>query len=189
MNRDQLSTIEHHFEQIMLAMNLDLNDPNYTQTPRRFAKAYNEIFAGLDEDADEELEKILKVTFPASYNEMVLAKNLQSWSMCPHHFLPVKLRVDIAYIPDEKVIGISKLPRMVNLLAARPCLQEQLTTDIVTKIDEVLKPKGAIVRLTGEHLCMTMRGVKSNNSSIITTAFLGCFEDQTSRSEFFDALK
>lgn len=185
MTEDQLELIAFHFKAIMQTLNLDMHDPNFLETPRRVAKAYKEIFAGLSLDADKELEKILKTTFPAKYNEMVVAKNLQSWSMCPHHFLPVRLKVDLAYIPDEKVLGLSKMPRIVNLLAAKPCLQEQLTTDIVKAIEDILKPKGAIVRVSGEHLCMQMRGVKSRDSEVITTAFIGCFENETTKAEFF----
>lgn len=189
MTPNQLDEIEFHFKAIMEAMDLDLNDPNFVETPRRVAKAYNEIFAGLSVDADAELERLLGVTFPAEYNEMILVKNIKAWGMCPHHFLPVEMDINFAYIPDNSVIGLSKMPRAIQLLAAKPILQEQLTTDIVDTFEKCLKPKGVIVQVVGQHMCMKVRGVKSHSSDVTTTAFLGCFENQTSRSEFFSSIK
>jgi len=189
MNLKQILSIEHHFRQIMLAMEIDLTDPNYIDTPRRFAKVYDEIFAGLDENAGEKLEKILSTTFPAKYNQMIITKNLKVWSCCPHHFLPVEMTINFAYIPSNSVIGLSKVPRAIQLLAAKPILQEQLTTDIVSVFEKCLQPKGCVVHITGEHLCMKMRGVKTHSAEVTTTSFTGCFELQTSRSEFFDSIK
>lgn len=189
MTEYQLNKISYYFKAIMEVMEIDLTDPNFIDTPQRVAKTYNELFKGLSPDADKEMEQILSTTFPCNYNEMIVSKNLQSWTMCPHHFLPVKLKVNIAYIPDTKVLGLSKMPRIVNILAARPCLQERLTLDIVNKISEILQPKGVIVRIAGEHLCMQIRGVRSMDSEVITTAFLGYFENSVSRAEFFEAIK
>jgi len=181
--------VEIHFRNLMIALGIDLNDPNFTDTPKRVAKSYKEIFAGLSPSSEEELKKILSVTFPAIYSEMVVTKNIGTWSMCPHHFLPVKMKINVGYIPENNVIGLSKIPRIVNLLAARPSLQEQLTTDIVTTLEKVLAPKGAIVQISGEHLCMQMRGVQSTGTTVTTTAFVGCFEHESSRAEFFRSIK
>ena len=181
--------IEFHFSKIMEALGLDITDPNFIETPKRVSKLYKEIFVGLSENSEKSMEEILTKVFPCTFNEMVVTRNIESWSMCPHHFLPVKLKVDLAYIPDKSVVGLSKMPRIVHLLAAKPSLQEQLTIDIANTIDVMLKPKGVIVRITGEHLCMKMRGVKSNGTDVVTTSFLGCFENLVSRTEFFTAIK
>jgi GTP cyclohydrolase I len=188
MQKEILDKIADNYTQILEALGLDLTDPNLVETPRRVAKSYGEIFKALSPEADEELNDILGKTFPATYNEMVVTKNIVAWSMCPHHFLPVRYDVAFAYIPDKSVLGLSKMPRAIQLMAAKPVLQEQFTTDIVKKFESVLKPKGCIVRVSGEHLCMQMRGVKSTDSCVITNAFSGCFENETSKAEFFRSL-
>ena len=184
-----IEKIEKHFKRLMASLRLDLNDPNYVDTPKRVAKAYKEICYGLTEEAAEELEQITKVTFPATYSEMVVTKDILVWSLCPHHFLPVKMMINVAYIPESNVIGLSKIPRLVRILAARPALQEQLTTDIVQTINDTLNPKGAIVTISGEHLCMQMRGAKCHGTSVSTTAFVGCFEQESPRAEFFRSIR
>lgn len=181
--------IEEHFTNILNDLGVNLDDPNYIDTPKRVAKSYREICYGLTPEADAELQAMLKVTFPATYSEMVVTKDISVWSLCPHHFLPVKMLVHVAYIPDKDVIGLSKIPRMVRILAARPALQEQLTTDIVTTLQNILKPKGAIVQVSGEHLCMQMRGVKSHGTTVTTNSFIGCFENESSRAEFFRTIR
>jgi GTP cyclohydrolase I len=189
MTPNQLLDIEQHFKSILETLGLDLNDPNFAQTPARVARSYKEIFRGLSPDSEKEMEKILNTTFPADYNEMITFRNLDVWSVCPHHFLPVEMKINFAYIPNNVVIGLSKIPRVIELLAARPILQEQLTTDIVKTLDRSLKSKGCIVHITGQHLCMKIRGVKTHNSTISTTAYLGCFENLVSRTEFFDSIR
>lgn len=180
--------IEDSFKQILEALGIDISDPNFQETPKRFAKSYAEIFRGLSEGSETELQDIFSKTFPATYNEMIVTKNIIAWSMCPHHFLPVRYDISFAYIPKHRVIGLSKVPRTIQLMAAKPALQEQLTTDIVTTFEKHLHPKGCIVRVSGEHMCMQMRGIKATDSCVVTNAFVGCFENETSKAEFFRSL-
>ncbi len=174
---------------ILENLHIDLEDPNFKETPKRIAKMYEEIFAGLKPEKMEELDNELQKTFPCSNDEMVTIKGVETWSMCPHHFLPVHYWVDVAYLPDEKVLGISKFPRVVDLLAKRPVLQEQYTQDIVDYLEQSLNPRGVAVRVKGIHLCMVMRGIKSFNSEVITTAMTGAFKDNLiTKQEFLQLI-
>jgi len=188
MQEENKKIIEHSFSNILQALGVDTEDANFKETPARFAKSYAEIFRGLNADSDEELQGIFSKHFPANYNEMIVTKNVTAWSMCPHHFLPVRYEISFAYIPSNRVIGLSKVPRVIQLLAARPALQEQLTTDIVQIFEKYLQPKGCIVKVSGEHMCMQMRGVRATDSCVVTNAFTGCFENETSKAEFFRSL-
>lgn len=169
--------IEEAWISVLENLHIDLEDPNFKDTPKRIAKMYEEIFAGLKPEKMEELDNELLKTFPCSNDEMVTIKGVETWSMCPHHFLPVHYWVDVAYLPDDKVLGISKFPRVVDLLAKRPVLQEQYTQDIVDYLEQALNPRGVAVRVKGIHLCMVMRGIKSFNSEVITSSMTGAFKD------------
>lgn len=150
-------------------------------TPRRIADMYAEVFAGIHEDPKEEL----RVGFEEGHREMVLLKDIPFYSMCEHHFLPFYGVVHVGYIPSGRVVGASKLGRVVEILAKRPQLQERLTTQIANTIVEVLEPKGVAVIVQAEHLCMTMRGVKKPGSNIVTSAMRGLFQkNPLTRSEF-----
>lgn len=163
---------------------LDLADGNFDGTPKRVARAYFEIFSGLL-DTDDEARDILGATFAAKQDEMVVCSGIEAFSMCPHHLLPVELNIDIAYIPKDKVLGLSKLARLAILLAARPMLQEKLSCDIADKIMEVLKPMGAACRIRGRHMCVAMRGVRSTKEHTTTSALRGAFKsDPATRAEF-----
>jgi GTP cyclohydrolase I len=150
-------------------------------TPRRIAEMYAEVFAGIHEDPKEEL----RVGFEEGHREMVLLKDIPFYSMCEHHFLPFYGVVHIGYIPSGRVVGASKLGRVVEILAKRPQLQERLTTQIANTIVEALEPRGVAVIIQAEHLCMTMRGVKKPGSNILTSAMRGLFQkNPLTRSEF-----
>jgi len=169
-------------------LGLDLSDPNFTDTPKRVAKAYQEIFSGLI-DVDKQITNILQSSFPANNkcDEMIISVNNLIYSMCPHHLLPVEYLIDIAYIPSDKgyVLGISKLSRIAEILAKRPVLQETLTTDIGKAIERV-NPRGVAVKVKGNHFCVRMRGVKKQ-SSIITSYTSGSFRNNpATRNEFFE---
>ena len=142
-------------------------------TPDRIARMYEEIFAGLDMDAKEPLSK----TFSTDNSEMVIEKDIPFYSTCEHHFMPFYGKAHVAYIPDGRVVGISKLARTVEVYARRPQIQEQLTEQICDALMENLHPKGAIVMIEAEHMCMTMRGVRKPGTKTLTYVCRGVFEN------------
>ena len=155
-------------------------------TPGRVAEMYAELFAGIKVDPKEEL----KVGFEEGHREMVILKDIPFYSMCEHHFLPFYGLAHVGYIPNGRVVGASKIGRVVEILAKRPQLQERLTTQIANTIVEVLEPKGVAVVIQAEHLCMTMRGVKKPGSNIVTSAMRGSFQKSPlTRSEFLSLVQ
>lgn len=150
----------------------DINREGLKETPDRIARMYSEIFAGLDEDASTHLSK----TFNAPTGDIVLEKDITFYSTCEHHLMPFYGKAHVAYIPDGKVVGISKLARTVEVFARRPQLQEQLTSQIADALMTELHAKGAMVMLEAEHMCMTMRGVKKPGSKTVTVVSKGQFE-------------
>ena len=160
----------------------------YTSYPRTSSQklpeslGFKEIFAGLEMDATE----ILSKTFTADNNEMVIEKDIVFYSTCEHHFMPFYGKAHVAYIPNGKVVGLSKLARTVEVYAKRPQIQEQLTSQIADALMEQLGAKGVIVMMEAEHMCMTMRGVKKPGSKTVTFAMRGAFEeDEKLANRFF----
>lgn len=163
----------------------DVTREGLVETPARIARMYEEICSGMDEDAKEHLRK----TFTVDNNEMVLEKDITFYSMCEHHMLPFYGKVHVAYIPDGKVAGLSKLARTVEVYAKRLQLQEQMTAQIADALMEHLCPKGVIVMAEAEHLCMTMRGVKKPGTTTVSVVARGAFkEDEQLRNLFFQML-
>ena len=155
-------------------------------TPRRIAEMYAEVFGGIYEDPGEEL----RIGFEEGHQEMVILKDIPFYSMCEHHFLPFHGLAHVGYIPNGRVVGASKIGRVVEILARRPQLQERLTTQIANTIVSVLEPKGVAVIIQAEHLCMTMRGVKKPGSNIVTSAMRGLFQkNPLTRSEFLSLVQ
>lgn len=163
----------------------DVNREGLKETPDRIARMYEEIFAGMNQTAAEPLSK----TFTVEDSEMVIEKDITFYSMCEHHFMPFYGKAHVAYIPDGKVVGLSKLARTVEVYAKRPQLQEQLTAQVADAIMDYLKPKGAIVMIEAEHMCMTMRGVKKPGSKTVTYAARGVFEEEALANRFFQLVK
>ena len=159
----------------------DVNREGLIDTPDRIARMYEEICGGMNEDAAEHLKK----TFTAENNEMVVEKDITFYSMCEHHMLPFYGKVHIAYIPDGKVVGISKLARTVEVYARRLQIQEKLTAEIADAIMEYVKPRGVMVQLSAEHMCMTMRGVKKPGSQTVTLVSRGVFKDNKELQDTF----
>ena len=159
----------------------DVNREGLVETPARIARMYEEICSGMDEDAKEHLRK----TFTVDNNEMVLEKDITFYSTCEHHLLPFYGKVHIGYIPDGKVVGLSKLARTVEVFARRLQLQEQLTGQIADALIEHMQAKGAIVMIEAEHMCMTMRGIKKPGSQTVTLARRGVFETDPALEERF----
>ena len=164
----------------------DVNREGLVDTPRRISNMCEEIFAGLYDDASKYLSK----TFNASNNEMVIEKDITFYSVCEHHIVPFYGKAHIGYIPNGKVVGLSKLARTVEVYAKRPQIQEQMTAQIADAIMEHLGAKGAMVMIEAEHMCMTMRGVKKSGSKTITVATRGCFlSDPTLKETFMNLIK
>lgn len=156
------------------------------ETPDRIARMYTEIFAGAEEDAAVPLSKV----FTVDSSEMVLEKDIVFYSMCEHHMMPFFGRAHVAYIPDGKVVGLSKLARTVEIYARRLQIQERLTGQIADALMEHLAPKGAMVVLEAEHMCMTMRGVKKPGSKTVSVAVRGIFENNAElQNRFFQMLR
>ena len=151
------------------------------ETPDRIARMYKEIFSGMDTDAELPLSKV----FSVENNEMILEKDITFYSMCEHHMLPFFGKVHVAYIPDGRVTGLSKLARTVEIYAGRLQLQERMTGQIADAIMKFLAPQGVMVLVEAEHLCMTMRGVKKPGSKTVTIASRGLFDINTSLQDQF----
>lgn len=177
--------IEEAVKLLLEGIGEDVEREGLKDTPARIARMYSEIFAGYDEDASTHLAR----TFKAGNNEMVLEKDIVFYSMCEHHMMPFFGKAHVAYIPDGKVVGISKLGRTVEVFAKRLQIQEQLTAQVADAIMEELKPKGVMVVIEAEHLCMSMRGVKKPGSKTVTTVTRGEFEKNSElRNLFFEML-
>lgn len=156
------------------------------KTPERVRKAYEFMYGGYKEDANEILNSAL---FTSSNDEMVVIKDIELYSTCEHHLLPIIGRAHVAYIPDGKVVGLSKIPRVVNVFARRMQIQEQLTEQIADAIMQTIKPKGVAVVIQARHMCMEMRGVEKINSTTTSSALRGLFKsDEKTRAEFFSLI-
>ena len=167
--------------ELLQAVGEDPTREGLLDTPRRIAEMYAEIFAGMAFDPAE----YLKVTFEVAHDEMVILRNIPFYSMCEHHFLPFHGEAHVGYIPDGRIVGISKLARVVEGFARRPQIQEQLTTQVAEAIMETLAPDGVAVVIEAEHLCMTMRGVQKPGSRMVTSAMRGQFRQlSVTRAEF-----
>jgi len=170
-----------HMEGVMKELQLDLSDPNYEETPRRVAKMYLEMFHGLMEGSEPRV-----TTFPndEGYHHMVIEKEIPFYSMCAHHFVPFYGHAHIAYIPQDSIVGLSKLPRILEFYAKRPQLQERLTEQVAEYLWSNLNPLGVMVVIEARHLCVEMRGVKKAGALTTTSALRGCFVDREVREEF-----
>ncbi len=171
---------------ILEAIGEDPEREGLKETPERIARMYAEIFEGLHKDPGESMKTI----FTEDYDEIVLVKDIPFASMCEHHLLPFMGKAHAAYMPDGKVLGLSKLARAVELFAKRPQVQERLTNQIADLIDSIAAPRGVAVVIEATHTCMTIRGIKKPGSSVITSAMRGLFRyNQATRNELMTLLK
>ena len=173
--------IEAAVREILIAVGEDPDREGLRETPARVARSYEEIFAGLRQDA----ETALSATFDVAHDEMVLVRDIALYSTCEHHLVPFHGVAHVGYIPgaDGRVTGLSKLGRLVEVYARRPQVQERLTTQIAEALEAHLAPRGVIVVIEAEHLCMTMRGVRKAGARTITSAVRGQMRDAVTRTE------
>ena len=179
-----IDTIESSVENILEAIGEDPERQGLIKTPHRVAKSYKELLAGYRMDPKA---LINEAVFDVAYDEIVIVRDIEFSSLCEHHMLPFIGRVHVAYIPSDKVIGLSKIPRIVDLFSLRLQVQERMTTQIAEYINVVLKPQGVAVVAEGLHMCMMLRGVKKQDARMTTSAMLGIFrEDMSTRMEFLN---
>jgi GTP cyclohydrolase I len=181
----EFSTAEMYRE-ILSRLGEDPNRDGLAQTPARVEKSLSFLTKGYGEDPG----KILRgAMFDVDYDEMVIVKDIEMFSLCEHHMLPFFGKVHVAYIPKGKVIGLSKIPRLVDVFARRLQVQERLTRQIADTIQEAIAPQGVGVVIEARHLCMMMRGVEKQSSSTVTSAMVGCFQKKETRAEFLSLVR
>ncbi len=183
---EKIENIQHYFGKIMEELGLDLTDDSLSGTPYRFAKMYvKELFYGLN---PKNKPKLSVFENKYGYKKMLVEQNITIDSSCEHHFLPITGHAHIAYIPKDKVIGLSKINRLVDYYSHRPQVQERLSLQILKDLQEVLNTKDVIVMITAKHLCVSSRGIKDKDSFTTTLEYGGCFENETKRNEFLQII-
>ncbi|MCE2790807.1 MAG: GTP cyclohydrolase I FolE [Saprospiraceae bacterium] len=179
------SALSEKYAGILQLIESDIEREGLAKTPERAAKAIQFLTQGYQQDASEILRSAL---FKEEYNEMVVVRDIEMYSLCEHHLLPFFGKAHIAYIPDGYVVGLSKLPRVVDVFARRLQVQERLTHEILHAIQETLKPQGVAVVIEASHMCMMMRGVEKQDSMTTTSAFTGAFRQIETRTEFLSLI-
>ncbi len=181
------ASFEDLVREMVVRLGEDPTREGLVRTPQRVHKAFEYLTRGYKEDPDALLKKAL---FTVTYDEMVIVKDIEMFSLCEHHMLPFFGKVHVAYIPSGKVIGLSKIPRLVEIFSRRLQIQERLTTQIAETIQKAIQPQGVGVVVEARHLCMMMRGVEKQHSAAVTSSMLGCFRDeQETRSEFLSLIR
>jgi GTP cyclohydrolase IA len=177
---------EDLYAELIARLGEDPNRDGLLKTPERAAKAMAFLNKGYHEDPDKILRGAL---FDVDYDEMVIVRDIEIFSLCEHHMLPFLGKVHVAYIPNGKVIGLSKIPRLVEVFARRLQVQERLTRQIADAIQDAIEPQGVGVVMEARHLCMMMRGVEKQHSSTVTSAMVGVFQEQRTRAEFLSLVQ
>lgn len=184
---DEKKNIERAVRSILSNVGEDIEREGLQRTPHRVAKMYDELLAGYEVDP---VELVNGALFDVEYDEMIIVKDIEYFSMCEHHMLPFYGRAHVAYIPSDKIIGLSKIPRIVEMFARRLQVQERLTRQIAELIEEILQPQGVAVVIEGAHMCSMMRGVKKEHPRMVTSTMLGSFkENAMTRNEFMQHLR
>lgn len=179
--------MQEHIVELLKYIGEDPEREGLIDTPKRILKSYDELYAGYKQNPKEILGTVFE---DGACDEMVILKDIEFYSMCEHHQLPFFGKISIGYIPNGKVVGVSKLARLVEVFARRMQIQERLTSQIADTLNEVLEPKGVMVICEAQHLCMVSRGVKKQNSKMITSAIRGVFkEKQEARNEFLQLIR
>jgi GTP cyclohydrolase I len=184
-NLDSIEMVKNSYADILAALGEDINREGLLKTPERAAKAMHFLSSGY---AMNPLEIMKSAVFHEEHNQMVIVKDIELFSLCEHHLLPFYGRAHIAYIPNGKIVGLSKLARVVDSFSRRFQVQERLTIQVLDCIQEALDPLGVAVVIEAKHLCMMMRGVQKQNSVTTTSAFTGEFQQQTTRNEFINLI-
>lgn len=185
-DEEKMDKIAKHFEAIMDVMGLDLNDDSLSGTPHRVAKMYiKEIFSGLN-PANEPKISLFENNY--KYDGMLVEKEIELYSLCEHHFVPIVGKVHVAYFANDRVIGLSKINRIVQHFAKRPQVQERMTMQIVAKLQEVLKTEDVACIIEAKHFCVCMRGVKDGSSITVTSQFKGKFAEAEYKNEFLQQI-
>jgi GTP cyclohydrolase I len=181
------ASFEELVREMIVRLGEDPQREGLARTPERVHKAYEFLTRGYKQDPDTLLKDAL---FTVSYDEMVIVKDIEMFSLCEHHMLPFIGKVHVAYIPNGKVVGLSKIPRLVELFSRRLQIQERLTTQIAETIQKAIQPQGVGVVIEARHLCMMMRGVEKQHSAAVTSSMLGCFRnEQETRTEFLSLIR
>ncbi|MFY9907974.1 MAG: GTP cyclohydrolase I FolE [Terriglobales bacterium] len=181
------ATYEDLIREMIVRLGEDPGREGLTRTPERVAKAMQFLVKGYKDDPEALLRKAL---FTVTYDEMVIVKDVEMFSLCEHHLLPFFGKVHVAYIPNGKVIGLSKIPRLIEAFSRRLQIQERLTTQIAEAIQNAIEPQGVGVVIEARHLCMMMRGVEKQHSSAVTSSMLGCFRsEEETRTEFLSLIR
>lgn len=184
-NIETTEEIKGKYRDVITEIGEDVQREGLLKTPERAAKAMQFLTSGYDLDPAEILKGAM---FAEDYNDMVIIKDIELYSLCEHHMLPFFGKAHIAYIPNGHIVGLSKIPRIVDVFARRLQVQERLTHDILECIDSTLKPKGVAVVIEASHMCMMMRGVQKQNSATTTSGFRGQFEKVETRAEFMNLI-
>lgn len=181
------ASFEDLVREMLVRLGEDADREGLVRTPGRVHKAFQFLTKGYNEDPEALLKKAL---FTVTYDEMVIVKDVEMFSLCEHHMLPFFGKVHVAYIPNGKVIGLSKLPRLIEIFSRRLQIQERLTTQIAETIQRAIEPQGVGVVIEARHLCMMMRGVEKQHSAAVTSSMLGVFRDeQETRTEFLSLIR
>jgi GTP cyclohydrolase I len=181
------ASVEELVRELLVRYGEDPDREGLVRTPSRVNKAMQFLVKGYKEDPEALLRKAL---FTVSYDEMVIVKDIEMFSLCEHHMLPFFGKVHVAYIPNGKVIGLSKIPRLVEIFSRRLQIQERLTTQIAEAIQKTIEPQGVGVVIDARHLCMMMRGIEKQHSSAVTSSMIGCFRtEQETRTEFLSLIR
>lgn len=186
LNKEALALFTEGYEKILKGIGVlgfDVTDANFAETAARAAKGFHELVHD-QAQARAEVDALIAKTFPAKYTEMVISKHNTAFGVCPHHLLPVIYRISLAYIPTQKVLGLSKLSRLARLIARGPRLQEDLTHELATILHEQLASQGSAVYIEGLHMCMAARGVGAHEARLVTSGVRGVFLELATREEF-----
>ncbi len=179
-------SIEPLIKELLAAIGEDIEREGLVDTPKRVAKSFNKLFGGYEEDP----KKLITVFDNEGYDEMIIARDIDFYSTCEHHMLPFTGKAYVGYIPNDKIIGLSKLPRLVEIFSRRLQNQERLTRQVADTLTEMLNPLGVGVVIKAEHMCMKARGVEKQNCEISTSSFTGLFKkNQNTRAEFLDLIR
>jgi len=184
-DEETTENLRQQYDQLLSEIGEDPHREGLVKTPERAAKALQFLTQGYDQNAEEILRSAM---FKEDYSEMVIVKDIELYSMCEHHILPFFGKAHVAYIPNGHIVGLSKIPRVIDVFARRLQVQERLTDQILQCIESTLKPQGAAVVIEARHMCMMMRGVQKQNSVTTTSAFTGQFRKVETRNEFLNLI-